>query len=177
MLQLKDVMESDVVAVAPHLTLRELLQVLSDAGVSGAPVVAGGQVLGVISTTDVLEFQEDRDGLPGQSDIRGGQPNDPDADSPGSSRSAPDDWEPEVAARWIRPSRLSASDLLDEYTVADLMTRDILSQPSTATVTGAAGYMLETGVHRLLVIDDDELKGIVTATDIVRAVAQGKLSG
>ncbi len=55
------------------------------------------------------------------------------------------------------------------------MTREILSRPSGTSLRKAAGYMLEHDVHRLLVIDDGELQGIVTTSDIVRAVAEGKL--
>jgi CBS domain-containing protein len=66
-------------------------------------------------------------------------------------------------------------DVLDEYTVNDVMTRDVLSRSSNTTVKEAARYMLEADVHRLLVIDDGDLKGIVTTTDIVRAVAEGKI--
>ncbi len=57
------------------------------------------------------------------------------------------------------------------------MTRDVVSQPSNATVRRAAQYMLDAGVHRVLVIDNGELQGIVTTTEIVRAVAEGKLEG
>ncbi len=66
-------------------------------------------------------------------------------------------------------------DLLDQYTVADVMTRKVLSRSSGTTLKQAARYMLDAGIHRVLVIDDGELQGIVTTTDIVRAVADGKL--
>jgi CBS domain-containing protein len=68
-------------------------------------------------------------------------------------------------------------DLLDEYRVADVMTRGVVSQPSNASVKKAAQYMLDAGIHRILVIDAGELKGIITTTDIVRAVAEGRLKG
>jgi predicted transcriptional regulator len=38
MLHLKDLMQRDVVAVSPDLTLRELVEVLTEQEVSGAPV-------------------------------------------------------------------------------------------------------------------------------------------
>jgi CBS domain-containing protein len=66
-------------------------------------------------------------------------------------------------------------DILDENTVSDVMTREVLSSPSRTSVREAAAVMLESDVHRLLIIDDGELRGIVTTTDIVRAVARGKL--
>ncbi len=49
------------------------------------------------------------------------------------------------------------------------------AMPSTAPVKEAAKQMVKHSIHRVLVIDDGALAGIVTTSDIVRAVAQGKL--
>jgi CBS domain-containing protein len=40
------------------------------------------------------------------------------------------------------------------------------------SVADAAGYMLKERIHRAVVLEDGELVGIVTATDIMRAVAE-----
>ncbi len=87
-----------------------------------------------------------------------------------------DAWEA-GAEEWARIASQRDWDTLDAYTVADVMTRDVVSQPSKTTVKKAARYMLEAGVHRVLVIDRGHLQGIVTTTDIMRAVADGKLKG
>ncbi|MBI4541298.1 MAG: CBS domain-containing protein [Gemmatimonadetes bacterium] len=39
----------------------------------------------------------------------------------------------------------------------------------------AARYMLRTGVHPVLVTEHRRLLGIVSTTDIVRAVAEGRI--
>ncbi len=178
MLQLKDLMQRDVVAVSPDLTLRELIEVLSEQEVSGAPVVASSKVVGVVSTTDIFDFREETlDATPRPGAL---------ADNPegGPLRRAGSEFFSESwdasdveALDWMRTTRARTWDLLDEYTVSDIMTREVLSQPSKTTVKKAARYMLDAGVHRLLVIDGGELQGIVTTTDIVRAVAEGKLKG
>lgn len=174
MIKLKDLMNPDVISVSPDLTLRELLEVFTEAGVSGAPVVSGGRVVGVISTTDVFDFREESGGY----SLRSGSG----LDEPGPGRrrgGGHDTWdssEPEAMA-WVRARRSGELDPLAQYTVADVMTRDVLSQPSDTSVKAAARYMLESGIHRVLVIDEGSLKGIVTTTDIVRAVADGKLKG
>jgi predicted transcriptional regulator len=180
MLRLKDLMQRDVIAVSQDLTLRELVEVFGEHEVSGAPVVDSGKVIGVISTTDIFDFREDTasgalrpgglarepEGAPRR---RGGS----------SAEFFSETWEPAdfETIEWMRTTRNRDWDLLDEYTVADVMTRDVVSQPSNATVRAAAQYMLDAGVHRVLVIDNGELQGIVTTTDIVRAVAEGKLEG
>ena len=180
MLRVRELMQPDVVAVSPDLTLRELVEVFAEQGVSGAPVVANSRVLGVISTTDILDFQEDNVGV-------SLGPRAP-ADEPetgrrrrgaGTSEFFSESWEPSEidALQWMRAARRGEWDILDQYSVADLMTRDVLSLPSDTTVKKAASIMLEAEVRRLLVIDGGELQGIVTTTDIVRAVAEGKLKG
>ncbi len=172
MLKLKDLMNSDVVSVSPDLTLRELLEVFTELEVSGAPVVTGGQVVGVISMTDVFDLQEENGGLALRSGV-----DEPDA--PGRKRSgSQDSWDPsEEEMGWARAARSQDLDLLDQYTVADVMTREVLSQPSNTPIKKAAHHMLGLGISRILVIDEGELQGIVTTTDIVRAVAEGKLKG
>ncbi|MGD2216289.1 MAG: CBS domain-containing protein [Gemmatimonadales bacterium] len=172
MLKLKDLMNSDVVSVSPDLTLRELLEVFTEQEMSGAPVVTGSQVVGVISMTDVFDFQEDNGGI----SLRPGVD---EPDGPGKKRSgSQDSWDPtEEALDWARAARERDLDLLDQYTVADVMTREVLSQPSSTPVRKAARHMLGLGISRILVIDKGVLQGIVTTTDIVRAVAEGKLKG
>lgn len=57
------------------------------------------------------------------------------------------------------------------------MTRGLLSLRPDADVSEAARRMVIGGVHRLLVMEDDRLVGLVTASDIVRAVASHGLAG
>jgi CBS domain-containing protein len=53
----RDVMRTDVVAVVPEMTVRELIHLLLEERISGAPVLAPtGKVLGVVSGTDVLRL-------------------------------------------------------------------------------------------------------------------------
>ncbi|UCC47515.1 MAG: CBS domain-containing protein [Gemmatimonadota bacterium] len=182
MLRLRDLMQRDVLAVSPDLTLRELVEIFSEEGVSGAPVVANDTVIGVISTTDILDFQEESAGLslaPGASEDEPETARRKRGSSTPASEFFSEGWEPPDidALQWMRSTRTRDWDILDQHSVGDVMTRDVLSLPSDATVKSAARFMLEAGVHRLLVIDGGELQGIVTTTDIVRAVAEGKLKG
>ena len=53
----RDVMKTDVVAVVPEMTVRELIQLLLEEQITGAPVLGpAGKVLGVVSNTDVLRL-------------------------------------------------------------------------------------------------------------------------
>ncbi|MFQ4136642.1 CBS domain-containing protein [Nodosilinea sp. PGN35] len=50
----QDIMRQPCISLAPDLTIQEASQVLSDTGVQRAPVVRDGELLGVISVTDIL---------------------------------------------------------------------------------------------------------------------------
>ncbi|MGB5525303.1 MAG: CBS domain-containing protein, partial [Gemmatimonadota bacterium] len=58
-------------------------------------------------------------------------------------------------------------------TVGSVMTAAVVSLPPEAPVQEAARIMVPAGVHRILVVDAaGELVGLVSSSDIVRAVAE-----
>jgi predicted transcriptional regulator len=62
-----------------------------------------------------------------------------------------------------------------EATVEDLMNPDVLALFVGDPAMAAATAMVRRNIHRVMVLDQNhKLVGIVTATDIVRAVAAGK---
>ncbi|MGB3137301.1 MAG: CBS domain-containing protein [Nodosilinea sp.] len=50
----QDIMRQPCISLEPGLTIQEASQVLSDTGVQRAPVVQDGDLLGLISVTDIL---------------------------------------------------------------------------------------------------------------------------
>jgi len=50
----QDVMRQPCVAIEPDLSIREIAQVFSDAGIQRAPVIKDGELQGVVSVTDVV---------------------------------------------------------------------------------------------------------------------------
>ena len=65
--------------------------------------------------------------------------------------------------------------LLENSTARDIMTRQPFTIAPDADVRDAARQMLYGDVHRLFVVEGDALVGVVSTTDIVRAVANGEL--
>jgi CIC family chloride channel protein len=65
--------------------------------------------------------------------------------------------------------------LFEETLVRDLMTPRPVTVTPTATVKEAAQLLLYADVHRVFVLDGDRLVGVLSTTDIVRAVATGQL--
>ena len=81
-----------------------------------------------------------------------------------------------AAARSPGTARIETSDgpewnHLGERTVAEAMTPSVWSVTSDTPVRDAARVMLDNRIHRVLVVDAGRLIGIVSSSDIVRAVA------
>ena len=188
MLKLRDIMTRDVITVAPDLSVRDAMDLLASRHIGGVPVVSGLKVLGVVSATDLMAFAtslddaaDERPEIDAEGDIDGDV-------SAAEAWSWDDDTGPAAAyftASWdngegdvqdrFAAFRDPGGSPLNYRTVADAMTSSVCSLPSTASVVEAAEYMKRSGIHRLLVIDGNDLKGIVSTMDITRAVADHKL--
>ncbi|MUV85829.1 CBS domain-containing protein [Natronomonas sp. CBA1123] len=58
-----------------------------------------------------------------------------------------------------------------------ILVREVPTIGSSATLTEVAELVVDSGERRVPVVDDGELVGIVTVTDIVRAIAEGEEDG
>lgn len=184
MATLEQIMTDAVVSVPPEMSLRDVVELLRGEGISGVPVVSGEDVVGVLSVTDLIEFSAGRttpDLAPGESVTEEGDfwegveewaPVEEEEDPASYFRDLWPDSEESVAERWDHASA-GSWDRLSEHAVAEIMTRKLCFLPPDATVREAARYMVDRDIHRVLVMRDAELLGIVTTTDVVRAVADG----
>jgi CBS domain-containing protein len=185
MLRVRDIMTADVLTLAPGTTLREAVRQLTAHRVGGAPVVFGGRVLGVLSASDVLAFVL---APSGGAPAAGAPVEGPYAEEALALPELPEGAEV-PAAFFIEPwddtgertaeppgAATQGRDVLDDHTVADAMSRRVYALPPDAAVDRAASYMQSAGVHRLLVVDDERLVGIVSALDVARAVADHQLT-
>jgi CBS domain-containing protein len=64
---------------------------------------------------------------------------------------------------------------LDNTRVKDLMTPQPQCVAPDDDVKKAAQEMLYLGIHRVFVVDDDTLVGVLSQSDVVQAFANGKL--
>ena len=143
-----DIMTRDVVVVHPETTLLDAVKLMASRRISGVPVVdKQGTLVGMMSEADLLRWHE------------------------GFS---------EREARWL--------DLLAEgFELAPDFLREVQEQhrkikalmsPTPITVTEVmpareiASLMHARGIKRVPVLRDGKLVGIVTRTDLVRALAQ-----
>lgn len=184
MLRICDIMTADVLTVSPDTPLRVAMEVLTARHVSGAPVLAGQRVVGVVSATDIVAYAIGDQRLAGEPPAM-----------PGDAAWEPGDDLPDSALRALQgegnesgfddaggggasdpPSAPRRGlDPLDESTVADAMTWGVYSLPPDTDVVRAAECMRAAEVHRMLVMDEGRLLGIVTTMDLLRAVASGRL--
>jgi len=65
--------------------------------------------------------------------------------------------------------------LFEQMVVRDIMTPRPLTVSPEADVREAAQQMLYADVHRLFVTSDEQVIGVISTTDIMRAVATGHL--
>lgn len=178
MVTLREVMSSEVVTVSPDMSLKETADVFVSEHITGAPVVSAERLVGVISTTDLLELEpvgtRSRAEAPAEVDWEDWTPVDAAGENEPTSFYFTELWArvgPD-ALEQFKASESPESSVLDDRTVSDVMTRGVHGLPPTADVRDAAGYMLEHGIHRVLVLQESKLIGIVTTTDVMRAVAK-----
>lgn len=180
MTRVRDVMSDDVLTIEPEVSLAEAARIMAEEHYSGLPVASqGGGVLGVISASDIVEFSmsldADRSSFPGRESAE--WPGPLEWDGTDADHSVPDYFGSTWDDRWnpvayIGDRAQPGWSSLGESTVAEIMTRTVVSITPEDDLTAAARRMLDAGVHRLLVLERGRLVGLVTTTDIVRAVAR-----
>ncbi len=195
MVRLHDIMTVDPLTIDPQATLREAAELLAAEHVSGLPVVSGSELVGVISATDLMHFDADR-----QAPVRGPEEagtsewtlaEDMGLETRGLEPAADED-EP-AAAYFTEIGGGGTADLyerfglspegdggrhdLEEVRVGEIMTPEVLTLPPDTEASEAARRMLRADVHRVLVVEDGKLLGVVSTTDMMKAVAQYGLGG
>lgn len=163
--QVSDAMQTQVVTVVPQMTVRELMHFLLDRDISGAPVVdPRGKIIGVVSVTDVLRLAGLVPGIPPTLEAWHPELATGDALFVEPTGNAV----PEVIAVTARPTRPPAP--CDEFNVGDIMTPVAYTIPPGAPLSQAVHMLLDQGIHRLLVMENGFLNGIITAKDVLAAL-------
>lgn len=141
----EEIMTRDVIAVAPDTAIHTVARLLVDHGISGVPVVDDqGAVVGILSEGDLIVRQKPRPRPP-----------------------------------WWDLFLRDGEHLAREYqkamgtTVAEVMTRSVISVRPSASIGAAAALLDRHRVRRLPVLDEGRLVGIVSRGDLVKALAMG----
>jgi CBS domain-containing protein len=140
----RDLMTPDVVTVPPETPVMAMARLLSDRGISAVPVVDGkGKVLGIVTEADLIRR------LAGEED------------NPASWFGALFADPASQAERYARTHGVTAQDLMTEKVVS--------VSPDTAAAH-VAQMMERQNIRRVVVVENDKLKGIVSRADLLRAL-------
>ena len=145
----RDVMQTYLISVNPETPLLEVHRLFVDEEITGAPVVdETGRLLGVISSVDLLRAVEEEH----------------DAASAGS-RHFQDILEFSGPEWQEGPDNFQ--DRLGEQTVSDAMTRGGITVAPDTTVSDVAATLRKHRIHRVFVVDGDQLCGVISTFDLV----------
>jgi len=140
-------MNPHVICLGPDTTVAEAEKLLSERGVSGAPVVdRQGAPVGVISLSDLVRHQTRR------------------ITAAGSGRFYTDVEDYQDIGEV--PVDLSSTP------VREVMSRDVFSVGRDTGASQAASIMRDRRIHRLLVTDRGRLVGVVTSLDLLMVVIE-----
>jgi CBS domain-containing protein len=188
MLKLRDIMTTDVVTVSPDTTVRDAMELLATRHVSGAPVMSGTELVGVVTAGDLLTFAASAPGSPtersDQTEWGTEAEESPDSDEALEKEDDPNGafftemWDDAGAEVTERAATVESPEwsVLDEHDVSEVMTRKLWTLGPDEPVDKAADVMRSASIHRVLVTEAGKLVGIVSAIDIAGAVADHKLS-
>jgi CBS domain-containing protein len=158
-----DLMTSEIKAVEPEMRLSDLEAFFTNERMSGAPVVSAGRLIGVVSRSDVVRVlaREDKQ-------IR----------TEISFYYYLSPWDEEVTLPDLVTHQSSTllGRRLETLKVKDAMTHRIVAVAPDASIEDLCKEMTAHRVHRVLVIEGEALRGLVSSLDVVRAVAERGLS-
>jgi CBS domain-containing protein len=144
-MKVEEIMSRNVLTIGPEAEVRDVARILVENHISGLPVCGiQREVLGVVSEGDILYKEHD------PRPVRRNR----------------------LMGRLFDGRPLTASVKAGAHTSGEAMTSPAITIPSYFSVAEAARLMSEHGVNRLPVIKGDELVGIVTRADLVRAFAR-----
>ncbi len=146
-----DIMEPDVVTVAPDDDVEKVVRLLREHELPGVPVVNdGGRCVGIVTEADLVIADEQGDlHLPHYIELFGG-------------------------VVFLEPLRHFEERLRKAFAAkaADMMTRDPITIAPDAGAREAARIISESGHNRLPVVEDERLVGVVSRADVLGALAR-----
>ena len=154
-----DVMIKDLETLSPSAKLSDALQMMVENHVTGLPIVdRAGHCVGIVSAADILAYEQEHTDEAEDGSIDDAQ------------------FFDHERGRWetVRASAF-ALEHFGHVSVREIMSANVVSVFSDASVSEVAQRMIEENVHRVMVVDRDQyLLGSISAIHIVRLVADGR---
>lgn len=138
----RDVMTSPVVTVGPETPVKEIAQLLLTHHISGVPVVSDGKLVGIVTEADLLYKER------------------PDLEEGG-------------LLRLFRRGQLAEAERKAEGLVArDVMTSPVVTVTEDTPLREVAALMARRQINRVPVVRGDQVVGIVSRADVLRALVR-----
>ena len=151
----KDIMSKNVIWVSEQMSVVEAANLFSEEMISGAPVVdKHGVMIGVVSLRDLL-----KSGMTTQRFV----PNHSERNTVYYDES----WELPLSQEEAESFHIESNQAL---AIKDVMTPVLFNVDINTSVKDLAQMMLRGRIHRVIVLDGDELAGIVTTMDMLKAI-------
>lgn len=165
------IMMRDIVSVTPDMSVADLIRLLEFEQISGAPVIENERVVGVVSVTDILRLAAHEAEV--ASGDTGMEPDVADEDDPDDlvRPRPPFAYFIDVDRAGLFGAR-EGNAAFSESTVREIMTPATFYVHPATTVFELARFLARGRIHRSLVLEGDRLAGIVTTSDVVRAIAE-----
>jgi len=145
----REIMQTDVATVSPDDTIPTIATLLAKGRINGVPVVEDGQMIGIITDSDIIAREAD-------------------VDAPTVV--------PFLDAMLVADAGRSYREEIRRALAVNarqLMSSPVISIRQHATLEQIATLMIDEGVNPVPVLDDDNtLVGIVSRGDLVRVIAR-----
>jgi len=157
----QDIMKRGVRCVTLDMTMSDLERALIRDEVSGFPVVHEGKLVGIVSRSDVVrQLCVEQSVAEVVSDYY--------RDSTG--------FAPTRAQSLHRISEM-VGESIEHKCVKDFMVHQLITVAPTQPVEEVASLLVRNHIHRVPVVEDGRLLGIITTLDLVRLIAEGRTQG
>ena len=146
----RDIMTCDIITVPVNTTISDLCRLLHQHHITGAPVVdEGGELVGIVSEKDLVTAEvQSIQGDPSYSDIH-----------------------ELFSSRFMNPE--GANVLTHRHNwVEDIMTRDVITAVEDTDVTELCRLMVDSHIHRIPILRERKIVGIVSSMDVLRVISE-----
>ncbi len=148
-------MQKDIVTFSPHDSLYDIANIFQEKDISLSPVINGNNIVGIISISDIIKFLELK--LPKTEEII--------KDSHSILF---------TIIAFLRNKinmNIEMKKILNSM-VMDFMNKDIVSIEPNKTLFEASDIMEKNNISKLLVIENEKLKGIISQKNILKAMLE-----
>ncbi|RLF56740.1 MAG: inosine-5-monophosphate dehydrogenase [Thermoplasmata archaeon] len=146
----KDLMKRNLITASPFNTINHIVDLMEENRISRVLITQNSKLVGIVTSTDLsFAFLEDT-----ETGIR--------------SRKIKYLRRPKEGGR----AMLRVVENLPIIVAEDIMTKEIITASPKQDAADAARVMVKKKISGLPVVEDDELVGIITKTDIVRGMAK-----